>query len=214
MSQESQDRNEPREIPSGVLSPLTLARYRRDLTYRQSRDQKHGDRLGDTVLGQSILYVAWGITIVLAAILVWRLLVYTIPAAKVGAFAFWGKRAQGTVLKKKTDRTSLGSSKYVITYGYWVQDTGIIGRVNVPEDVFTPLVVDDEVTVIYLPSKPEWSILRDTMSLRWPVDVLILGGAFTLACIGLGRLRGLATWEAMSPDASEQEPDADNVEQP
>jgi len=214
MSQENQDRDEPREIPSGVLSPLTIARYRRDLTYRQSREQKHGDRLDDTVLGQSILYVAWGITIVLGAILIWRLSAYTIPAARIGAFALWGERAQGTVLKKKTEQTSLGSPKYVVTYGYWVQDTGIIGRTSVPVEVFVPLVVDEEVTVVYLPGKPEWSILRNAMSLRWPVDVLVSGGIFALACVGLGRLRGLATWETEAPDTSESEASAEDQDQP
>lgn len=214
MSQKNQDRNEPREIPSGVLSPLTLARYRRDLTYRQSREQKHGDRLEDTILGQSVLYVAWGITIVLGAILAWRLLVYAIPTVKVGAFAIWGQRAQGTVLRKKTDRASLRSPKYVVTYGYWVQDTGIIGRTNVPEEVFAPLVTDDEVTVIYMPGKPEWSILRGAMSLRWPVDVLVSGGIFALACVGLDRLRGLATWNAEEPGVSEPEGSADDEDQP
>ena len=214
MSQENQDRNEPREIPTGVLSPLTIARYRRDLTYRQSREQKHGGRLDDTALGQNILYVVWGITIVLGAILVWRLLAYAIPAAKVGAFAIWGERVQGTVLKKNTDQTRLGVPKYVITYGYWVQDTGVIARANIPVEVFTPLVVDDEVTVIYMPGKPEWSILRNAMSLHWPVDVLVSGGVFALACLGLGRLRSLATWNVEEPETSEPEAGADDEDQP
>jgi hypothetical protein len=214
MSQENRDRNEPREIPTGILSPLTIARYRRDLTYRKSREQKHGDRLGDTVLGQSVLYVAWGITIVLGVLLVWRFLAYTIPAAKVAALAIFGDRAQGTVLKKKTEQTGLGSPRYVVTYGYWVQGKGIIGKTSVPEKVFTPLVVDDEVIVIYYPGRPEWSVVRGAMSLHWPVDVLIMGGGFALACTGLNRLRGLATWEGQDPDASAQETDAGDEDQP
>jgi len=214
MNEQQTGQDENSDLPTGILPPLLLARYKRDLTYRQSREQKYSEQWGSTAVQQTLLAVAWVVTLTFGALLAWRLLVYAIPATRVGILTIWGRSTQGTVLKKRTERGSfLRGPRYVVTYGYWVQDKGIIRKENVEQEVFTPLVVDDEVTVIYLPRNPERAILKHALSLRWPMDVLGWGGLFALAYVGLERVRRLSARSLREAVTATEEEEADRKDQ-
>ncbi len=180
-----QDDSDQSHAPRVFLPPLLLARYKRDLTYRLSRQQKEAERWLSfspaTVLAHALVVVS----ALVGAALAWRLVSYAIDLGTYVVFTATGDTTEALVLRKRLERSRsvFRGDRYVITYGFWTEDKGTIRRQVVDQEIFDSLALDAYVPVIVL-SNPRYARIKSTLDLQWPVDVTVLLGLLALAETG------------------------------
>ena len=185
------DRQDGTDLTDGkrsILRPTLFSRYQAELHRKRSdRQRERQSGIAAWIDLQRMARVLWGISAVLAVILLWRLVVYGLDLYSYVRFATSGVTTQATVLRKRTERntSNFRPDRLIVTYGFWSHDTGAINRNEVSRPLFDALVVDDPLTVVYLPDDLETSAIQNELTLPWPVDaVILLGCCLVLAYAG------------------------------
>ena len=186
------DRQDGMNLPDdrrSVLRPTLISRYQTELHRKRSdRQRERQSGIAAWIDLQRMAHVLWSISAILAVALLWRLVVYALDLHSYVRFATSGVTTQATVLGKRTERSASNfrPDRLVVTYGFWSDDTGTINRKEVGRPLFDALVVDDPLTIVYLPDDLEASAIRSELTLPWPVGVVVLlGCCLALAYAGL-----------------------------
>lgn len=194
------------EVRRPALPPLLLGRYRRDLTYRQSRKQMEDQRGPRSRAYEALSYVLLAVCIGLAVISAGYVIIYAIDVGTAVRFAASGVTAQATVLKKRSEPSvvPLGGERYIITYGFWVDGSGVISREATSRQTFDALSTDDKVSIRYAAGNPRHSRIVDELTLRFPAQAILWLGLLAISVAGLraARRRARAT-EKDTPVANE-----------
>jgi hypothetical protein len=187
-----QDDADQSDSPRSILRPSFLAQYKTELKRRWSGRQREHPLEGVSSTLRATGYACFTIAAILAVAFAWSTIGYAVQLSTYIRLAS-GSATQATVLRKHYEEgTSVfHPDRFIITYGFWSDDTGFINREEVTQQAFDALNVDDTVTVLYLARNPKTSRIKSQLMLPWPVAPAIslgLGIAFWYVGLKIGKL--------------------------
>ncbi|MBN1640686.1 MAG: hypothetical protein JXA09_05580 [Anaerolineae bacterium] len=153
--------------PRSELPPTLLDGYRAEMERRQT-----GRALGEDRARARAFWVAFSL---LAAVTVWRLVVYAVDLTAYLRLSIAGTSTQATVLRKQTEGASVEDpDRFIVTYGFWAAGSGYIRRDDVSSATFDALGIEGTTQVVYLPTQPEQARLARELVFPWRPDAVAL----------------------------------------
>ena len=112
----------------------------------------------------------------LAAVTVWRLVVYAIDLTAYVRLSLAGTTTQATVLRKQTEGgpSVEDPDRFIVTYGFWAGTSGYVRRDEVSGATFDALVVEGTTKVVYLPRQPAQARIARELVFPWRLDAIAL----------------------------------------